>query len=103
MSVLCADFILAREQRLRDEVKEWKDKYNKLNHELMCELRDPCGTIWEHAKKQQDKMDEMKASHLKVLEAIKRHLDKHDLGHPFSIASIQEIITAEIGKKEELK
>lgn len=28
--------------------------------ELMCELRDPNGTIWEHAKKLQDQCDDYK-------------------------------------------
>ena len=88
-----ADEILAREQALRDEVKELKDKYKKLNHELMCELRDPCGTIWEHAKKQQDKMDELKAEHLKVLEAI-----KDLLGSCMYCHRTESYITAEIGK-----
>ncbi len=39
----------------QEEREAWKHKYKTLNQELMCELRDPCGTIWEHAKMLQDK------------------------------------------------
>ena len=42
--------------------KEWENKYKKLNTELMCELADPCGTIWEHATKQQKEIAVLKAS-----------------------------------------
>lgn len=38
----------------QEEREAWKHKYKTLNQELMCELRDPCGTIWEHAKVLQD-------------------------------------------------
>ena len=44
---------------LTKERDDWKKQYKTLNHELMCELRDPCGTIWEHAKKQQDEIASM--------------------------------------------
>ena len=47
--------------RLQGEVEEWKNKYKTLNRELMCELRDPNGTIWEVAKKYQDDLDKAKA------------------------------------------
>ena len=36
----------------------WKSRFKKLDKELMCELRDPNGTIWEHAKKLQDELVE---------------------------------------------
>ena len=36
----------------------WKSRFKKLDKELMCELRDPNGTIWEHAKKLQDELIE---------------------------------------------
>jgi hypothetical protein len=41
----------------------WKDKFKKLEAELMAEIRDPCGTIWEHTKKLQNEIDMHKASY----------------------------------------
>jgi hypothetical protein len=38
---------------------DWEKKYKDLNTELMCELRDPNGTIWEHAKRLQDQLEEL--------------------------------------------
>jgi predicted nucleic acid-binding Zn-ribbon protein len=61
---------------LTADVKHWKDKYNELNHSLMCELKDPNGTIWEYARKQQDAMDKLKVeiNHLRVaLQNAERH------------------------------
>lgn len=46
-------------EALKQHSEEWKKKYETLNKELMCELRDPCGTIWEHAKVQQDKIQDL--------------------------------------------
>jgi chromosome segregation ATPase len=39
--------------------EDWEQKYKTLNKELMSELRDPNGTIWEHAKFLQDKCAEL--------------------------------------------
>jgi hypothetical protein len=39
------------------ESNEWKKKFKDLNRELMCELRDPNGTIWEHARNLQKQLD----------------------------------------------
>jgi chaperonin cofactor prefoldin len=39
----------------------WKARFKKLDKELMCELRDPNGTIWEHAKNLQDQLDELRS------------------------------------------
>jgi len=33
---------------------------SEIEKELMAELRDPCGTIWEHAKRLQDENDRLK-------------------------------------------
>ena len=53
-----ADFILAREAKLRAEIKQIHKDYG-------CELRDPNGTIWEHAKKVQDE-------NAKLIELVKQ-------------------------------
>jgi len=44
------------------QVSEQAEKRGRetIEKELMCELRDPCGTIWEHAKKLQDERDSLK-------------------------------------------
>jgi len=47
-------------QELGTELAEAKKKFKDLDNELMCELRDPAGTIWEHAKKQQDELDALR-------------------------------------------
>lgn len=51
------------EEKLKEkdaEIKELKKKYKDLNDSLMAELRDPNGTIWEHAKSLQDQLDRYK-------------------------------------------
>jgi ribosomal protein L9 len=42
---------------LMQERDNWKKKFKDLNRELMCELRDPNGTIWEHAASLQKQVD----------------------------------------------
>ena len=51
--------------------KEWKEKYKDLNRSVMCELRDPYGTIWEHAKRIQDENDNLKKE---IIEIKERHM-----------------------------
>ena len=41
-----------------------------IEKELMCELRDPNGTIWEHAKRLQDENDALKSDRRRVLEEV---------------------------------
>ena len=43
---------------LERERDEWKAKYIQQNKDLGCELRDPNGTIWDHAKTLQRERDE---------------------------------------------
>jgi hypothetical protein len=45
-------------RRLERERDEWKAKYIQQNKDLGCELRDPNGTIWDHAKTLQRERDE---------------------------------------------
>ena len=44
-------------ERELNEAKEWEKKFKDLDRSLMCELRDPNGTIWECAKTLQDERD----------------------------------------------
>ena len=43
--------------KLVQERDEWKAKYIQQNKDLGCELMDPNGTIWDHAKKLQAELD----------------------------------------------
>jgi hypothetical protein len=45
-------------RKLERERDEWKAKYIQQNKDLGCELRDPNGTIWDHAKTLQRERDE---------------------------------------------
>jgi hypothetical protein len=45
-------------QKLERERDEWKAKYIQQNKDFGCELRDPNGTIWDHAKTLQRERDE---------------------------------------------
>mgnify|MGYP001482834893 CR=1 FL=1 len=79
--VILEGFNDAKEQikELRTRAAEWKKKYETLNKELLCELRDPCGTIWEHATKLQKENDELQnrlSTLLKVSEGMKKALEK---------------------------
>lgn len=48
-------------QELERERDEWKAKYIQQNKDLGCELLDPNGTIWDHAKTLQRERDEARA------------------------------------------
>jgi DNA anti-recombination protein RmuC len=50
------DLFLAREQRIQEQLDASEAKYKDLNDSLTAELRDPNGTIWEHAKRLQDRI-----------------------------------------------
>ena len=43
--------------KVRIERDEWKAKFIQQNKDLGCEIMDPGGTIWDHAKKLQEKFD----------------------------------------------
>lgn len=45
----------------RRERDEWKEKYIQQNKDLGCEMMDPNGTIWDHAKKLQREVDRLKS------------------------------------------
>lgn len=47
-------------RRLERERDEWKAKYIQQNKDLGCEMMDPNGTIWDHAKKLQDENKDIK-------------------------------------------
>ena len=58
--------------QVKAERKEWKTKFKDLDRALACELRDPCGTIWEHAKKLQDNNDALRAGYLDLLGQVEQ-------------------------------
>lgn len=60
----------------QNEIDFWRGKYNDLNKALMAELRDPTGTIWEHAKKLQEEVECMKKSEKAMLETINQQGDE---------------------------
>ena len=66
-------------RRLERERDEWKAKYIQQNKDLGCELRDPNGTIWDHAqtlqrdltavtKERDESREELRAMARKALE-----------------------------------
>lgn len=63
-----ANAIRRAEKRGRDTIEK----------ELMAELRDPNGTIWEHAKRLQDENDALKADRLRILEEVYQELNNND-------------------------
>jgi hypothetical protein len=50
-----ADFARALER----ERNEWKAKFIQANKDYGFELRDPCGTIWDHAKRLQQENERL--------------------------------------------
>jgi|694.fasta_scaffold85900_7 hypothetical protein len=50
-------FLKETNAELKRERDEWKAKYIQQNKDLGCELRDPNGTIWDHAKTLQRERD----------------------------------------------
>jgi hypothetical protein len=55
---LCSQDLAELCRKLERERDEWKAKYIQQNKDLGCELRDPNGTIWDHAKTLQRERDE---------------------------------------------
>ena len=47
----------------------------RVDAEYGCEVRDPCGTIWQHAAKLQQERDEMWTRDSKLLEAMQSVID----------------------------
>jgi len=45
----------------------WRDRFEKLDRELKSELRDPNGTIWEHAERLQAELDKLRAANTELL------------------------------------
>ena len=67
----------------RRERDEWKAKYIQQNKDLGCEMMDPNGTIWDHAKKLQRERDEaqemadtMFAKHVDILDQARKERDE---------------------------
>lgn len=52
---------VSKHAALRSECDGWEKKYKDLDRSLMCELRDPNGTIWECARKLQCERDALRA------------------------------------------
>ena len=46
-------------EQLERERDQWKSKFVQANKDYGFELRDPCGTIWDHAKKLQQECDNL--------------------------------------------
>ena len=63
-------------KELHAQSDEWKKKFKDQERALMCELRDPNGTIWEHAKILQDQVDELKRQLDKAVEWLSHSHDK---------------------------
>ncbi len=55
---LCSQDLAELCRKLERERDEWKAKFLQQNKDLGCELRDPNGTIWDHAKTLQRERDE---------------------------------------------
>ena len=64
--VVEADFA----RKLERERDEWKAKYIQQNKDLGCELRDPNGTIWDHAKTLQRERDEARGQRDRLAAAL---------------------------------
>jgi len=52
------------------EKEEWEKKYKELDNDLKAELRDPNGTIWEHAKRLQDECDRLNKGVKRILRFV---------------------------------
>jgi chromosome segregation ATPase len=63
--------------------------YTDLDRALMCELRDPCGTIWEHAKKLQDQLDEARKDTAR-LDKIERSIRRGNFNKETGRAELTE-------------
>jgi hypothetical protein len=81
MSSVCRELNDANERmgkklaQTLDERDEWKAKYIQQNKDLGCELRDPNGTIWDHAKTLQRELTAVTAQRDRLAEALRKLAD----------------------------
>lgn len=54
---------------------EWKAKFIQQNKDLGCEMMDPNGTIWDHAKKLQAKLTAVTKQRDRLAESLERALN----------------------------
>ena len=63
-------------KELTQERDEWKKKFQTLDKELRAELRDPNGTIWEHAASLQKQADELRRQLDKAVDWLSHSHDR---------------------------
>jgi hypothetical protein len=87
-TIYVSDAILAIENELISERDHWKSKFIQQNKDLGCELRDPNGTIWDHAKKLQEENERLREALREKIKcavtkyiafSIERHLSNHGI------------------------
>lgn len=64
-------------RKLERERDEWKAKFIQANKDYGFELMDPCGTIWDHAKRLQQELQDIKDA---MQSAEKPHPDESHCG-----------------------
>jgi hypothetical protein len=76
----CESDLVIRMRRMERERDEWKAKFLQQNKDLGCELRDPNGTIWDHAKTLQRERDEARAESIRWMSIAegRGHADDED-------------------------
>ena len=61
-----AEKLMRERNEAREQRDKWKAKYIQQNKDLGCEMMDPNGTIWDHAKNLQDQIRAMKKMILRI-------------------------------------
>lgn len=72
--------------------ESFKAGRKEIEKELMCELRDPCGTIWEHAKMLQDKLEKQQAEHKALMKKIEKMIVEINIYDDHSSKCYNEIM-----------
>jgi len=77
-------YIVECENAILSERDHWKSKFIQQNKDLDCELMDPNGTIWDHAKKLQEENERLR-------EALKTIFEQVDIVPTSSILKIVNV------------
>jgi len=79
-----------------DTAEYWKSKFIQQNKDLDCELMDPNGTIWDHAKKLQAENERLR----EALESIKREATDIEEDIQRSMLRIGKIVFKALERKQ---
>lgn len=98
-------------RKLERERDQWKSKFVQANKDYGFELRDPCGTIWDHAKKLQQECDNLQDQRDEAWETVAEwenaaeHVkaDHPDEAHCGCVKVLRKLLTDALRERDEAR